>query len=1145
MFSANAQDKEWHSSKLIKTIVNAKDSIIIDSLSIIPGSLYVENIDTSFYQVDYFRSILYWKKVASVDSIVISYRTFPLFFYKKFFHKDAQKIEQNFTMTPYYYNAEDAGNTAPFVDFGNVNYLGSFGRALSFGNSQDVILNSQFNLQFDGELGDSIHILGAITDNNIPFQPQGNTQQIQEFDKVFIQLKRKKTTLTVGDYEMKSANTYFMNYYKRVQGAMISNSVDFNKNLSNKMTLGASLAKGKFSRNTIVALEGNQGPYKLTGPNGEQFFIVLAGTEKVYLDGMLLQRGEDLDYIIDYNTAEVTFMPKRLITKDLRIVIEFELADRNYLNSLVYFNDEISLNNKLYLKLNVYSNQDAKNQGIQQTLDSTQKRFLSTIGDSIHQAYYPSVVIQDTFSTNQILYKKIDTQYNGILYRDVYIHSSNPDSAKYSLSFSSVGTNNGNYVQSINISNGRVYAWVPPINGVKQGDYEPIVMLVTPKKQQLVSLGMDYKIDANKNLIFESALSNQDPNLFSPIDNNHHTGIATKLTYDEKRILNAKKDILLKSKLNYEYTNYRFKPLEPYRSVEFNRDWNLDASEALGDEHVINFSTKLQKTESKSLEYLFGSFIRTAIFTGSQHSLVFKFQEKNITSLVKGIVMQQTSSKQNSTFYRPSVELEKLFNILHETRIGSKLYVEHNEIKDKFLDTLLKSSFSYDALTFYIKNNQQNANSFMADYTIRHDRIPINNELKQNNVSNTFSLNTQIVSIKNQEIRLNGSYRKLTVNDTTLTNIQPEESLLGRVDYHFSFLKGLITGNLFYEMGAGQEPKREYTYVKVVAGQGQYVWRDYNKDSIEQLNEFELAIFPDEKLYIRIFTPTNQYVKAKYSNYNHSIIVNPKAAIHSNKKSFYYKLITALYFQSNMQINNRFVGKQGLGQYNPFNVSQNDSLLLSATNTITNSLFFNRFNSLWGMDYTNTINSNNTLMTYGIDTRKSTEHLLRSRVNVNKKTTLGLNLKSGIHSYNSFFLEDRNYEINQKSVEPTISWITWKTQLRIQTSYRYDDKRNNIQFGNEVAKMHNINFELRYNIVTTGSVNLKTSFAKIRYNGADNTSISYAMLEALQVGQNYIWQLSFDKRISKNIEMSLQYDGRKSLSTPAVHTGRATVRAVF
>ena len=48
-----------------------------------------------------------------------------------------------------------------------------------------------------------------------------------------------------------------------------------------------------------------------------------------------MERGADRDYVIDYNLGEIRFMPRRIISKDLRVVVEFEYSDKNFAERFV------------------------------------------------------------------------------------------------------------------------------------------------------------------------------------------------------------------------------------------------------------------------------------------------------------------------------------------------------------------------------------------------------------------------------------------------------------------------------------------------------------------------------------------------------------------------------------------------------------------------------------------------------------------------------------------------------------------------------------------------------------------------------------------------------------------------------------------
>ncbi len=1149
ILKGTAQVFNPNQKKLFKTL---SDTLVLDSLSLVPGSVnfktFPEGDSLHFPKVNYkLHSLIFTKKP---DSIVVAYKRFPYNFEHRYFHKDPKalytdlsKPNNPFTIN---YNNVNAKQDYLFQNDG-LNKNGNISRGISFGNNQDVVVNSNLNLQVSGKLTPEIDMVLAATDNNIPFQADGTTAQLQEFDKVYIQLNNATTKLVVGDYQLsRPQNSYFMSFYKRAQGAYLENNYldsSAKKPVLFKTQVAGAVSRGKFSRQIFFGTENNQGPYRMKGADNEPFIIILSGTEKIYIDGKLLQRGQENDYIIDYNTGELTFTAKQIITKDKRIVAEFQYAERNYARSLFFFGEEIQTK-KSSVFFDVYSEQDNKNKPLQQTLTQQQKNVLIAIGDTLDKAVYTGVETA-AFNNSDVFYRKVDSLVNSIIYQNVYVYSTNPDSAKYRLKFSNVGVGKGNYNQITSAANGRVYVWTAPVGGILQGSFEPVIPLVTPKQNQMLTGGFNYSLTANNTLNAEGVYTKNDINRFSRSDKGNDEGAGVKVSSKNQSILkidSLKNQTKFIYNFGYEFLQKRFRQIERFRSIEFDRDWNRPlTSVLLNDQNIASAELGLLNIKGSTLTYGLNLFNEGNNYQGVRQTANVTHIFKKLTTSYNGsyLTTNDNLNLQNTEFYRHKSLISQR---IKKVKFAYSDVFEHNLFKNSTDKTLLPRAYQFWEWEGSVSNADSSRNNVKLFYKERRDKLAYGNQLKDSTFATNIGLQASVYAIKNNPFTILFTYRKLELRNVVGTFLKPDNTVLSRLEYNPRWFKGLITSGLYYETGYGLENKREFYYLEVAPGQGQYAWNDYNGNTIKEINEFEIAQFSDQARYIRIYTPTNQYVKVLQNQLSVSISLRPSSYIKQPKNGA-ARFINRWVTQTVFRLDGKTADKGDILNFNPF-LDVKDSSILASNNNLRQSVFFNQSSAVFGMDYTYINNQSKQLLVNGIERKTLLSHEVKGRVNFLKAWAINSSGTFSQKANASQFFSTRNYLIEAYETENRLIFQP-NTYFRISSIYKYTQKQNKIEGGFQTAFINTFAGEIKYNQSEKGSLTGRMDLVIIKYNDTENSPVAYEMLNALSKGQNVTWELSYQRNLSSNLQISINYNGRKTPNSNAVHLGGAQIRAFF
>ncbi len=447
---------------------------------------------------------------------------------------------------------ETAGETGS----GSFRMGGSKSMVLRMGGGQDLAIEQSLRLQLQGMISDSTSVEAVLRDDDLPFQPEGNTERLEELDKVFLRIEGPAGSAQVGDFVFAAPErelTPFRRDFQGIQGEW--------RGGRGATGLWLARSKGLFKSVEFYASAGLQGPYELLSALRASGAVILAGSENVHLNGRALTRGRNRDYVIDYDLATLTFSSGLMLGEGDIVRVDFRYSQENWRRGAWGASAGAALG-PLRLDLLHFEEKDDPEDPLAFPLDDERRELLGMAGDDADLAVTGGVNHSPGQGRYILSHEDPD---NPELDTYAWVDSL----GDYNLRLRGVGAGVGDYSAiGVSADGERIFAYTGP----GQGAFLLGEQLSAPESYRLESLRMDWHAGGLR-ASGELALSDRDANLLSDKGDGDNSGLALRAGLNGELGAPAGRRLALDLGLERRETNFHF-PGASRGAADYRR-WNL------------------------------------------------------------------------------------------------------------------------------------------------------------------------------------------------------------------------------------------------------------------------------------------------------------------------------------------------------------------------------------------------------------------------------------------------------------------------------------------------------------------------------------------------------------------------------------------
>jgi len=614
-------------------------------------------------------------------------------------------------------------------------------------------------------------------------------------------------------------------------------------------------------------------------------------------------------------------------------------------------------------------------------------------------------------------------------------------------------------------------------------------------------------------LFIEGILSDTDKNLFSPIDDADNLGA---FHLDWQQSVWQQKDKNLTGRMQYDYVHQNFNPLDPYRPVEFSRQWQLDS--IFGKQHLADFGLQYHSQSQQIATGIRYFEMRDSIqaLQGYGQAAVQWKQWQIQTDL------QYTS--QDNTEQLSALQWDQtIVYDLKKHRITGKW---HSENRDKKNNGIL-DSLNYQYQWAEIRWQKKDSNRLGYEIFYRkewNDSIVGNQWQDFDRIDNIgFSLHH---TGENHRLEWFTQYR----HSQYVQQDSVKDYLNIKLQWQQYFWQRFLATQIKVESFNGNTLRDEVVFVPTPAGQGTYMWVDYNNNGIKEIDEFELAVYSDQANYIRVILPSKNYVPTLNNAYVFEMALNPEVW---QKPSFWKR------FYGVLRMENRHQSVQKDGEFPLVWQPENN---LSQYTLWQSDWFFNRAKKKYHLHFTYQYIDQMQLLLIGQQSRQIEQYRLQTQHNFKDVWLWKQKFIIGTSENYAESYDQKNYSLSTTEIEEGVQiGAAKKTRLYSYFNYRYKENLT----GDEILQAYKIGTTYDYSNSSQTLFHLDLQLIQNNMEGNAYSPVAFQMLESLQVGKNIVFTALYRKKISSYLEMSLSYNFRLSETNPAVHTGGIQLKMIF